>query len=374
MSRPFRYCTILLVLSLLSVSCHALDKTEVYTTSRMSMDESGALVEVIDTIGMITYDVAPHYLRPTTLEVTVYPIGHLPDSTTLCVSGFAGAFRFASHENTWYGDYDQGDQLTYNIEFTPLRVGSMSIHLEAYCNGYSCYDMQYGFTLDESGNLTPDPMRDQPAIAVLGPIADVFGDTLFEAEGSYTSAPKSINSLHILSKIYPVPTLGHTSTLEYLIVPNSDIDQGLFWRLTYNDIFHVEVLGGEEWTDKVFKGDTLRVKLAVTPLRTGLGSFLFTANGYMGTSERSPNTQEMAVANLPLYLPFDESQGLLALTKHELRSPFNSKEERHYQRSDEMRLDEIKAIDIRTRDSVICSPSFETKLDEIVQSRRESNK
>lgn len=361
-------------LLLLGLSSFALDNPMYVTYPRHVHVGLNQWDTLTDTVFTVTYQSAPGYLSSTILDIEFVPNRHHQDSLQFLLDNYVGSFEFGETCFTWYGDASPGDKFSCSFEFRPLRVGTMSFAFDVYSGPLKCYHLHYGFTLNEYGKLVPNPGRNDPVQGSLGPHPSVFGDTLFASTGNIPTGSRGNDVIYVIARVSPVPEIGRESILEYLILPDRDLPDGLSWMLISNDVF--ELAGDEtmEWPGGIQRGDTLRLTFTIEPTKPGIGYLDFWASGFapleyfdqgIGVTRGGQISERLTIG-----LPIGDDAGLLACYRGTLNLDRKGHVRDADMRADSYRLDAITKLDPGGPGTTLKSPSFDVKTR---KSREERN-
>ncbi len=233
-----------------------------------------------DTLGMIAFQSEPKLGATTQIDVEWYLDFVTEESISIHArGGSACAFLWDKVHHVWPGPHGPGEVLRATFEITPILVGKLYVRLEVLMepHGYSWFNVP--ITLNEKGIL----VEDSPELTYgkLGPSPDAECTDLYFVYGCYQSSiNKLVETICMRGKL-PLPLhQGVPTVYECAMVPTCDFSQGVYFQVDYDDILDVELIRATDWPNHVSAGDSLRVQLAITPIRPGIGTIDVRAWGF----------------------------------------------------------------------------------------------
>lgn len=242
----------------------------------------------IDTVGMLTCHSDPELMVPNTLDIEYYLPASAQDSVYIYLkSGQICDFNWDKLSHTWYGGFERGDTLRCSFGFTPLTVGTVAVIFRVEYGHKWDRGLTFWFTLDETGRIVPDERGSgEKKHGLFGPAPEVIGDSLFYVGQCYqTERDRRGREFCIQAKMSPALGPDVYSEILYTVVPTSGQDLGVFFRVSYNDLFEVILEDSTDWLHPVHAGDTMEVRILAKPVKPGIGELSLMVVGFTPLKE-----------------------------------------------------------------------------------------
>ncbi len=297
-----------------------------YVTHYMNIHDGS-----IDTIAVLTCDQDPAFDRTTNLKIQYIVNRNWQDSLKICLySGWFCKMDFDKYQYVWYGDFEIGDTLQCEFNFTPLDVGLFTLHFRiGNKKSLGGELLPFTFTLDEFGKVVKNKDelgRGGKAFGTLGLLPNLMKDTIYFYEGCISltiseEIHQKIGPLSINAFMSPKLNPATYSELTYIIVPPFDLNEGFIYSINFNDdIFEIISDDRSDISGVIHAGDTVFIKCKVKPLNSGVGTITFDGFGF----SESDSSVKIHTANMSVDFVLDENLNLLIYSDQRKYGPLNS--------------------------------------------------
>lgn len=362
MLREYSLWTVLLVLVLTTSSTAFENPT--YITSKVHPVDS-----TVDTLAILTFLSDPAYLESTELEIAWIVRDGIKDS--LRVAQYRGHFgQLCSIDvdrlsHTWLGDFTPPDTLRCRFVLTPLEIGllEMAFRVELYGGRWKALAIR--FNLDETGRVVDDPGKLDYGCFGLAP-EHIRGPLRFvdQCYDNWTDRP--VELFGIVAEIDPPPGSMGYSNLVVTARPTTDIEQGAYFKITYDDIFDIQLESDSDWLGPVKAGEELVINAKVKPVRSGVGVIQIDVVGFRPehepTEKRGIDRGGKIQNYLTMNFAIDEDLNVVAYHRLPLTGMAGRDESK---RNDAHRASVVDGLRVKTETKRLHSANFLTRQKEL---------
>ena len=173
-------------------------------------------------------------------------------------------------------------------------------------------------------------------------------------------------TFELLSSISPALVADRYSDLTVTARTFSDLEQGAYFKITYDDIFDVQLLSDTDWPRPVKAGEELVIRAKVKPVRSGVGVIEAYVVGFRPehepTRKRGLDRGGRITNVLTMNFAIDENLDLVAYHRHPLTGMAHPYEK---ERNDAHRASVVDALRVKTEVKRLYSTNFLTRQQEL---------